>query len=105
MKNFAKAALLAAGLFVTAQVSAQTVGQDLKNAGKDVGRAGKKVGRVTARTASRGASAVVDKKYDGHYGPRGEKVYINDKAQYYYVNSKGHRVYVTRAQMRTTKPM
>ncbi|GAB2695598.1 hypothetical protein GCM10027037_19220 [Mucilaginibacter koreensis] len=105
MKNFVKAALLAAGLFAAVQVNAQTVGQDLKNAGKDIGKAGKKVGHATAHTASKGAAAVVDKKYDGHYGPGGQTVYINDKSKYYYVNSKGHRVYVAKASLRTSKPM
>jgi hypothetical protein len=105
MKNFVKAAFLAAGLFAAVQVSAQTVGQDLKSAGRSVGRAGKTVGHATARTASRGAAAVVDKKYEGHYGPYGETVYINNKSKYYYVNKKGHRVYVTRTHLRTHKSM
>ena len=105
MKNMFKVALLATGLFAAVQVNAQTVGQDLKSAGKSVGKAGKKVGHITARTASKGAAAVSDKRYEGHYGPGGEKIYINDKSKYFYVNSKGKRVYVTKAQMTTTKPM
>ncbi len=105
MKNIMKATLLAAGLFVASHVSAQSVGKDLKSAGKSIGAAGKKVGQGTAHVASKSKSAVVDKKYAGHYGPAGETVFINKHARYYYVNSKGHKVYVNKATLSTTKPM
>lgn len=100
MKNFVKATLAAAALFLAVNVNAQSVGHDLKNAGRDIGHAGKTVGHKTAHIASKGASAVVDKKYAGHKGPHGETVFINKHSRYYYVNSRGHRVYVSKASLR-----
>ena len=101
MKNIVKASLLAAGLFVAVQVNAQSVGRDLKNAGKDIGHAGKTVGHKTAHIASKGTAAVVDKKYKGHYGPGGEDIYIDKHSKYFYVNKKGHHVYISKARLRT----
>lgn len=97
MKNIAKAALLAASLFVAANVNAQVV--------KKVERTTVKVGHKTSEIASKGASYVVDKRYSGHYGPYGETVYIDKHSRYYYVNKRGHHVYVTKAHLRTRKPM
>ena len=71
-----------------------TVGQDLKNAGKDVGKAGIKVGNKTAEVASKGASKVADKTYKDKVGPGGETIYIDKHSKYYYVDGKGHHVYV-----------
>lgn len=129
MKNMFKVALFAASLFAAGSVHAQkrdtTVGQKVgkaaKNVGhatatgakavghatatgaKDVGKAtatgAKAVGKKTSEVAAKGAAAVVDKKYDGMVSPGGETVYINDKSQYYYVNKKGHRVYLKKSQL------
>ena len=99
MKNIVKATLVAAGLFLAVNANAQTVGQDLKKAGHSIGHAGKTVGHKTAHIASKGESAVVDKKYAGHKGPHGETVFINKHSKYYYVNKKGHRVYVSKASL------
>jgi hypothetical protein len=110
MKNTFKIALLSATMFVASQslVHAQEkkpVGKQIGTAAKDVGHAtstaAKDVGKKTSELASKGAAAVVDKKYAGKAGPNGEIIYINEHAKYYYVNKKGHRVYVTEAQLHT----
>jgi len=98
MKNIVKTTLLAASLFVAAQAGAQTFKQKVK-------RDTRKVEHKTSELASKGKAAVVDKKYDGYYGPTGESVYIDKHARYYYVNKRGHHVYVTKMHLRTTKPM
>lgn len=92
---------------VAGQVSAQdstTVGQDLKNASRKTGKAIKKgadkVGKKTAEIASKAKSEVVDQTYEGKAGPDGEKIYIDSHSKYYYVDSKGHKQYVTEGQLK-----
>jgi len=118
MKNMFKVAMFAASLFAAGPLHAQkrdtTAAQKVGKAAKDVGHAtatgAKAVGHATAtaakatakktsEVAAKGTAAVVDKKYDGMVSPGGETVYINDKAQYYYVNKKGHRVYLKKSQL------
>ncbi|QJD94962.1 hypothetical protein HH214_03235 [Mucilaginibacter robiniae] len=95
MKNVFKVALLATGLFVAAQTQAQVV----KKTEHAIGRTATKVGHKTSELASKGSSAIVDKKYDGK-GRYGETVYIDKHSRYYYVNKRGHRVYVKGSYLR-----
>lgn len=120
MKNLLKAALfVTAGLLIAGQVNAQSRDSSL---GHKIGKTAKKVGHATAKTATtvghataktatkvghktaevaaKGDAAVIDKKYEGKVAPNGETVYYTDKAQYYYVNKTGHRVYLKRSQLR-----
>ena len=64
-----------------------------------------KVGNKTSEIASKGASAVVGKKYKGKCGPEGQTVYIDKHAKYYYVNTKGHHVYVAKAELKNSNDM
>ncbi|WP_342646328.1 hypothetical protein [Mucilaginibacter sp. CSA2-8R] len=107
MKNVFKVALLAAGLFVAADTHAQVAekaGRGIDKGAKAVGKGAKAVGRKTSEIASKGASAVVDKKYDAKVGPGGQTIYIDKNSAYYYVNKKGHRIYVREAELKN-KPM
>ena len=83
--------------------AAKDVGHATSSAAKDVGHAtssaAKDVGHKTSEIASKGASAVVDKKYDGKAGPNGETIYIDKNSYYYYVNKKGRHVYVPKAEL------
>ncbi|CAN5307647.1 hypothetical protein BH09BAC6_BH09BAC6_01260 [soil metagenome] len=98
MKNLLKVALVAAGIFSFAQVKAETAVQDT-TLGHKISKTAKKVGHKTSEVAAKGAAAVVDKKYDGKCGPQGQTIYINDHSKYYYVNKKGHRVYLKKSQL------
>jgi hypothetical protein len=89
------------GLFATVNVYAQdstTAGQDLKDAAKKTGHAvkktAKKVGNKSAELASKGKAGIVDKVYDGKEGPDGQKIYIDGKSKYYYIDKKGHKQYL-----------
>jgi hypothetical protein len=99
MKTLLKSALLTAALFVAAQTHAKTMERDTTK----VGAATRKVGHKTSELAAKGAAAVVDKKYEGKCGPNGETVYINEHSHYYYVNKKGHRVYLKKSQLMDKK--
>lgn len=88
--------------------AAKDVGHATSSAAKDVGHAtgsaAKDVGHKTSELASKGAAAVSDKRYEGHWAITGENVYIDEHHKYFYVDKKGHRVFITQAQMRT-KPL
>jgi hypothetical protein len=102
MKNVLKLTLVAAGILSFAQSQARTM--PLDSIKHKVKRDAREVGHATAHAAATADAAVVDKRYDGKYGPHGEAVYINKNSHYYYVNKAGHRVYLTRAELRN-KPM
>lgn len=113
MKNMIKVALLASGIFAAAQTQAQThrdttLGQKIDKTatkvGKTTAKTAKKVGNKTSELASKGAAAVANKRYEGHWALTGELVYIDEYGRYFYVDKKGHREFITKAQMRTTKP-
>lgn len=93
-----KVFLLSAAVLFTVQAFAQDPGK-----GK-VGRTINKIGNGTAHVAVKGVAAVSDKEYKGMVAPGGEAVYINKHSHYYYVNSRGKKVYISKAKMHK-KPM
>lgn len=109
MKTMFKVALFAASLYAAGQAHAQTTHKDstlghkisktAKKVGNQTAETATKVGHKTSEVAAKGAAVVVDKKYDGKVAPGGQTVYINDHSQYYYVNKKGHRVYLKKSQL------
>ena len=102
MKNVMKAALFAAALLFVMPGIAGTVRRDTSIT-KKAGHTAKKVGDQTANTAANTASHVVDKRYEGKYGPHGESVYINGHSKYYYIDKKGHRVYLKESELMDKK--
>ena len=73
MKNLFKIAMFAAGTFMISPAFAQT--HKDSTIGHKISRAAKKV------------------------GPGNHTVYIDEHDKYYYVNKKGHRVYVKKSQL------
>lgn len=101
MKNILKT--LALGLAVTFSTAAfaQEKHDTLKiDPNRKIDKTAKKVGNKTAEVAVKGVSTIVDKTYKTKVGPGGEKVYIDNKSRYYYINSKGAKVFVTKAQLK-----
>jgi hypothetical protein len=114
MKKVIGAALFAAALFVAGQVHAQskdtTKRKDttsfktkVHKTTRQVGDAATKIGHKTSELAVKGASAVVDKQYKEKCGPNGETIYINSHSQYYYVDKKGHKVYLKESELKDKK--
>ena len=99
MKNLIKTALFSGALLFAVQGMAGTVKSDTTK----VGRAAKKVENQVSNTASNVDSRVMDRKYHDKRGPHGESVYITKHDRYYYINKRGHRVYITKAQMHDEK--
>jgi hypothetical protein len=91
-------AILAIAGFIT--VSNETKAQVVKKTTHAVKKGAKKVGNKTAELASKGKSKVTDKEYKGMGGPGGETIYITDNNRYYWIDKKGHRQYVTKAQLK-----
>ncbi len=100
--------MFAAGTFMIAPAFAQThkdttLGDKISHTSKKVVAktkvTAKKVGHKTSEIAANGESRIVDKKFEGKVAPGNHNVYIDKNSKYYYVNKKGHRVYITKAQM------
>ena len=105
MKHVLRTALFIAGSFAFAQVYASAIPNDTTKVTTKVKRTAKKVGHKTAEIAVKGESAVVDKVYAGKAGPGGATVYINKNDHYYYVDSKGKKVFLKKSELHDkTKP-
>ncbi len=102
MKTLLKAALFSAAVLFATQGMAGTIKRDT-TLGKKIDNTAKKVGHKTSNIAANTASHVVDKKYEGKCGPKGETVYINKYSHYYYVNKTGHRVYLKKSELMDKK--
>src|SRR4051794_8429357 len=102
--------LIGISLFVffgMTSLQAQTVkhaGQEVKEGAKKVGHAtakgAKKVGHKTAELASKGKSKITDKTVKDKTGPNGETIYLDDNSKYYWVDKKGHKQYISEAELR-----
>jgi hypothetical protein len=103
MKTILTAAIVAAGIFSFAQSQAQTTHKD-SSIGHKVGTTAKKVGHKTSNIAANTEAMITDKKFEGKCGPQGQNVYINKYSHYYYVNSRGHKVYLKKSEL-MDKPM
>ncbi|OOQ57439.1 hypothetical protein [Mucilaginibacter pedocola] len=103
MKKLFSTAMFAAAMFASANTFAQShkdttvaqkVGTTAKKGWAATKKTASKVGNKTAEIASKGASAVADKKYDSKVGPQGQTIYIDKNSYYYYVDGKGRHIYV-----------
>lgn len=77
-----------------------TQAQTVKKATHSVKKGAKTVGNKTAELASKGKSKVVDKTIKDKTGPNGETIYVDSDARYYWVDKKGHKEYVTEAELK-----
>lgn len=102
--GFISMALFGFSVSSFAQNTADKVGHGVKTGAKKAWHATEKgaktVGNKTAEVASKGAAIVTDKKSDDWVGPNNETIYIEDKGKFYWVDKKGHRNYVTQAQLK-----
>jgi hypothetical protein len=108
MKKAIGAVLFTAALFVAGEVHAQSKDTTsfktkVHRTTRQVSDAATKIGHKTSEIAVKGASAVVDKQYKGKCGPNGETIYINSHSQYYYVDTKGHKVYLKESELKDKK--
>ncbi|MCU7549131.1 hypothetical protein OCK74_08390 [Chitinophagaceae bacterium LB-8] len=76
------------------------VKKEVKEGAHAVEKGAKKTGQKTAEVASKGKAKVTDEVYKDKVGPNGETIYIDNHSKYYWVDKKGHRHYVTEAQLK-----
>jgi hypothetical protein len=87
-----------------AQSTVHKAGHEVKEGAKKVGhetvKGAKKVGNKTAELASKGKSKIADKTVKDKTGPNGQTIYLDDQSRYYWVDKKGHKQYVTDAELK-----
>src|SRR5215212_3115440 len=88
-------AFLGFSFSAVAQVKEKT-----KQAGHEIKKGATKLGNKTAEVASKGKSRVTDKVYKCKMAGGGQTIYIDDHSRYYWIDRKGHRHYVTEAQLK-----
>ena len=81
-------------------IHAQDSTSAVKKTGKAIKKGAKKVGNKTAEVASKGKAAITDEKNKDKVGPAGQTIYIDNHSKYYWVDDKGHRHYVTEAELK-----
>src|SRR5687768_15725132 len=59
-----------------------------------------KAGNKTAELASKGKNAITDKVYKDKEGPNGETIYIDKHSKYYWIDKKGHKVPISKSELR-----
>lgn len=74
--------------------------QVVKKTTQSVKKAAKVTGNKTAELASKGKSKVTDQVFKNKVGPNGQTIFIDDHSRYYWVDKKGHRNYVTEAELK-----
>jgi hypothetical protein len=74
--------------------------EDAEKTESDIEKGAEKAGDKISETAAKGAAHVKDKVYVDKTGPDGQTVYIDKHSKYYYINSEGKKVYVTKMQLK-----
>ena len=99
--------LFAAPLPVKAQddqSTIQKVKKGVKKDAHDVKKGVKKGAHEVAEQASEAKSDITDKEVENKMGPNGEDIFLEDDGRYYYVDEKGHRVYMNASDLRNKPP-
>ena len=74
--------------------------QEVKKTTQTVKKEAKKAGNKTAEVASKGKANVTDNVYKDKVVPNGQTIYIDDHSRYYWIDKKGHKNYVTEAELK-----
>ena len=94
MKKFLGTLIL---MFLIGFSSAQST---VKKVEKSVKTDVKKAENKTAEIASKGKSATIDKIYKDKQGPNGQTIYIDKHSKYYWIDKKGHKIYLAKDELR-----
>jgi len=74
--------------------------KDSSHMKKDAQKIADTVSNRAKEAAAKSAATIVDKVYADKTGPGGETIYIDKHAKYYYINSEGEKVYITKSKMK-----
>ena len=97
MKKLISISVLSLFLGISYSSYAQSTADKVEH---DVKKDAKQVGHKTAELASKGKARVTDQLYKDKVGPNGETIYINNHDRYYWIDKRGHKRYVTEAELK-----
>ena len=100
MKNLIKTALFLGAISLSVTSFAQKKDTIKVNPDPAIKKTAKTIGNKTAETAAKGAAKVTDKTYASKVGPQGQTIYIDKNSKYYYINSKGNKIYVSKGLLK-----
>lgn len=95
MKKFISISILVLVVGISSSMAQSTATKVADGAKTDA----KAVGNKTAEIASKTKSGVLDKVYKDKKGPDGQTIYINKHSKYYYIDKKGHNVFVAKNKL------
>lgn len=78
----------------------QEVKQGVKKGAKSVKKGVKKGAHEVAEQASEAKSDITRTELDGKMGPNGEDIFIEKDGRYYYIDDKGHKVFITSSDLK-----
>jgi hypothetical protein len=96
MKTTIKAALFIAAI----SLSVNSCSHKTRQVTQDVKEVADTVGNKTAEIAAKGVAQATDKIYEGKVGPDGQTIYIDKNSKYFYIDNKGHRVFLTKDKLK-----
>ncbi len=80
--------------------TAKDVKDGVVEGAQEVKEAGKDIGNKTAEVAVKGVAKIKDKELKNKVGPDGQAIYEDKYGNYYYVNDKGRKIYLTKARLK-----
>ena len=83
-----------------AQETKQEVKQGIKEGAREVKQAGQKLGTKSVELSSKGYHSVKDEKLNNKVGPDGQTVYMSGIEQYYYIDKKGRKIYISKYELK-----
>lgn len=78
----------------------QKIGEGAREGAQGVKQAGQAVGNKAAELSSKGYNSIKDVRYEDKVGPDGQTIYISSNDKYYYINSKGQKVWLKKSQLK-----
>ena len=85
----------------TTKEVASDVKEGVKEGADEIKEAGKEVGNKTAEVSVKAVSEIKDKKLKNKVGPDNQTVYEDRYGNYYWVNDKGRKIYLTEARLKS----
>ena len=82
----------------------QEIKQGVKSGAKAVKKGVKKGAHEVAEQASEAKSDITRTEVEGKMGPNGEDIFLDKDSRYFYIDDKGHKVYVAGSALRNRPP-
>ena len=78
----------------------EDVNETTHEVAEETKNAAQQVGDKTAELGAKGAASITDKVYKDKEGPGGQTIYIDDNSQYYWIDDKGKKIYVSEVELK-----